>query len=92
MKPIQKDSIWDSVRIEAKIEADKEPLLASFLHATILNHTTLENALGFILASKLASNTLTHTTSTQLGEVPSCKRHATNNRYVTIVPCTANVR
>lgn len=58
MKSIHKDPIWDTVRMEAKIEAEKEPLLASFLHATILNHGTLDNALAFILASKLASDTL----------------------------------
>ena len=52
------DPIWEAIRTETKKEADKEPLLASFLHATILNHTSLENALSFILANKLGSPTL----------------------------------
>ena len=36
-------------------EAASEPVLASFLHATILNHETLESALSFHLAQKLDS-------------------------------------
>ena len=50
--------MWIAIRTETQKAADNEPLLASFLHATILNHTTLENALSFILANKLASSTL----------------------------------
>ncbi len=58
--------IWDSIRSEASIEAEKEPLLASFLHASILNHNTLENALAFLLATKLASPTLQPITMMEL--------------------------
>ena len=52
------DTMWIAIRSETQHSAENEPLLASFLHATILNHTTLENALSFILANKLASSTL----------------------------------
>ncbi len=52
------DSMWNSIHCETRKIAEAEPLLASFLHATILNHSTLENALSFILANKLASSTL----------------------------------
>ncbi len=52
------DTIWQRIRQEAQTDAAQEPLLASSLHATILNHKTLENALCFHLASKLASPTL----------------------------------
>lgn len=51
------DTVWESIRQEVKLEADKEPMLASFLHATILNHDTLEDALSFHLAHKLDSPT-----------------------------------
>lgn len=38
--------------------ADREPVLASFLYATILNHASFEDALSFLLSSKLASATI----------------------------------
>lgn len=49
------DLVWTLLRHEAKIEADREPLLVSFLYSTILNHATLESALAFHLANRLAS-------------------------------------
>lgn len=52
------DPIWQSIREEAGREAEREPILASFLHATILNHESLEDVLSFHLASKLATPTL----------------------------------
>jgi serine O-acetyltransferase len=52
------DPVWQTVRHEAAREAEREPILASFLHATILNHESLEYALSFRLAEKLGSATL----------------------------------
>jgi serine O-acetyltransferase len=52
------DPIWQTVREEAAGEAESEPILASFLHATILNHGSLEDALSFRLAGKLESVSL----------------------------------
>jgi len=52
------DPVWQRIRDEARRDADAEPLLASYLHATILNHQKLESALAFHLANKLASPTL----------------------------------
>ncbi len=51
------DPIWDRIRSEAATHASEEPVLASFLHATILNHARLEMALSFHLASQLDSPT-----------------------------------
>ena len=51
------DPIWEQIRDEASKHARDEPILASFLHATILNHTRLELALSFHLASQLDSPT-----------------------------------
>jgi serine O-acetyltransferase len=51
------DTIWQSIQIETQVAISKEPVLASFLHSTILNHKTLENALSFHLANKLDSPT-----------------------------------
>lgn len=51
------DPLWQTIREETAREASREPILASFLHATILNHDTLEAALSFHLANKLDSAT-----------------------------------
>lgn len=51
------DSIWHTIRSETAEEVKHEPVLASFLHATILNHDSLETALSFHLANKLDSPT-----------------------------------
>ncbi|WP_413664156.1 serine O-acetyltransferase [Microbulbifer sp. EKSA008] len=47
------DLIWEKIRIEVAQQVEREPILASFLHATILNHNSLEAALSFHLANKL---------------------------------------
>ncbi len=52
------DSIWQTIREEISREAAREPILASFLHATILKHNSLEDALSFHLAAKLADASL----------------------------------
>jgi serine O-acetyltransferase len=52
------DPIWQRIREEVAAQADREPILASFLHAVVLNHDRLEDALSFHLATKLASQSL----------------------------------
>ena len=52
------DPMWQRIRTEAAEHASEEPILASFLYATILNHDRLELALGFHLASQLESPTV----------------------------------
>ncbi|XP_008802857.1 probable serine acetyltransferase 2 isoform X2 [Phoenix dactylifera] len=52
------DPIWDSMRDEAKSEAEREPILSSFLYASVLSHDCLERALGFVLANRLQNPTL----------------------------------
>ncbi|KAI4381154.1 hypothetical protein MLD38_007260 [Melastoma candidum] len=52
------DAIWDALRAEAKSEAEKEPILSSFLYAGILSHDNLEQSLGFVLANRLHNATL----------------------------------
>jgi serine O-acetyltransferase len=48
------DAVWDLLRWEAYQEAQREPLLVSFLYSSILNHDSLESSLAFILANKLS--------------------------------------
>ena len=49
------DPMWQRIREEAAKQVSEEPILASFLHATILSHTRLELALSFHLAGQLAT-------------------------------------
>lgn len=48
------DQTWSRMRVEAATAAAQEPVLASFLHATVLNHATFADALSFRLAEKLS--------------------------------------
>lgn len=54
-KDSTKDPVWAEILTQTRREAQTEPVLASFLHTTILNHQTLEAALSFHLANKLDS-------------------------------------
>lgn len=47
------DGFWEQIQSEARYEAEREPILASFLFATVLVHERLEDGLGVILANKL---------------------------------------
>jgi serine O-acetyltransferase len=47
------DPIWSTLREEAEGIVRSEPALASFAHATILNHPRLEDALCYHLATKI---------------------------------------
>ncbi|KAL3909723.1 MAG: hypothetical protein SGILL_007974 [Bacillariaceae sp.] len=48
------DVVWELLTSEAFDEAEREPLLVSFLYSSILNHDSLESSLAFILANKLS--------------------------------------
>ena len=57
MNKASNDALWDRIREETLQHAGDEPMLASFLYATILNHPLLERPLRFHLASQLDSPT-----------------------------------
>jgi serine O-acetyltransferase len=50
------DPIWTALRQQAEQLATREPALASFVHATILNHARLEDALSYHLAKKVGDD------------------------------------
>src|SRR3569623_2321607 len=50
------DPIWSAMRDQARALAQSEPALASFVHATILNHDRLEDALTYRLAKKVGGD------------------------------------
>ena len=45
--------LWAIVCEEALLRSQSEPVLASFYHASVLNHASLEEALACVLATKL---------------------------------------
>jgi serine O-acetyltransferase len=49
------DPVWTTIRREAEAMAEAEPLMASLVHAGILHHSSLERALSYRIAQKLAS-------------------------------------
>lgn len=51
--PAQERTVWEALRADAARAAREEPVLASFLHASVLNHGSLAEALAYNLAQKL---------------------------------------
>jgi serine O-acetyltransferase len=50
------DPIWDQITEEARQAVADEPLIGGFVHACILHHKSIEKALSYRIAAKLASN------------------------------------
>lgn len=48
-------SLWHTILAETEAAARNEPMLASFLHQTVLRHPSIDRVLAFHLSSKLAS-------------------------------------
>ena len=52
------EELWNLIVREAQQEAEQEPILASFLYTTIINHKNIESATSYHLANKLATASL----------------------------------
>ena len=52
------DALWQSIRHEVVERARLEPVLASFFHAAVLSHKSLEDALAYNLAEQLGNSIL----------------------------------
>jgi len=52
------DPVWSALRDQAETLAEREPALASFVHATILKHSRFEDALSYHLAKKIGGEDL----------------------------------
>ncbi|MFD2739867.1 serine O-acetyltransferase [Sulfitobacter aestuarii] len=50
------DPVWDQILREAQQAVEDEPLIGGFVHACILHHKSIEKALSYRIAAKLASN------------------------------------
>jgi len=58
MRIVPDDQIWNRIRSEAAADAAAEPALAGYLNTVILGHAGLEDALSYILSTKLESPVL----------------------------------
>ncbi|MFT5420159.1 MAG: serine O-acetyltransferase [Candidatus Endobugula sp.] len=52
------DPLWRSMRDEALQASEQQPLMASFFHANLLNHTSFAAAISSYLSNHLATDTL----------------------------------
>jgi serine O-acetyltransferase len=50
------DPVWEQIQDESRQAVLDEPLVGGFVHACILHHKSLEKALSYRVAAKLASN------------------------------------
>lgn len=55
------DPVWTRLRQDVFVTAKTEPMLAGYLHDTVLKHGSLEASISYFLAGKLASPYLTTT-------------------------------
>lgn len=51
----QVDPVWSQIRMEGERAVSAEPLLGGLVHASVLHHPSLESALAYRMALKLAS-------------------------------------
>jgi len=54
----EQQQLWKKIREEAWASSANEPILASFFHSTILNHSSFKSALSYQLANRLDSHTM----------------------------------
>ncbi|DBA90771.1 hypothetical protein WJX77_003879 [Trebouxia sp. C0004] len=54
----QDNPVWQAIRKEAAKDAAQEPILSSFLYASVLSHDSFEMALAAILANRLSDPTM----------------------------------
>ena len=46
-------SVWETLKQEADDAIKAEPLLASYIYSCVLNHSSFEASLSFILSNKI---------------------------------------
>lgn len=62
------DPVWSRIRAEGEQVIAAEPLLGGMLHSTVLHHPTLEAALAYRLAQKLASSEMSEQILREIAE------------------------
>lgn len=65
---ITTDSLWHDIRQEILVASAQEPALASYFHAAVLSHDSLESALTYALSSLLGNHVVSALTLHQVFE------------------------
>jgi len=76
--------VWQKLTEEAQLVIQREPLLASYVYACILNHRSLKSALSFLLANKISDKVMPAITVRELFDSafvasPEIITHAAND-------------
>ncbi|MEP1930242.1 MAG: serine O-acetyltransferase, partial [Roseibium sp.] len=56
IKVTELDPVWQRITAEAEEAVREEPLMGGLVHACVLHHKSIERALSYRFAAKLASN------------------------------------
>ncbi|WP_062762948.1 serine O-acetyltransferase [Falsirhodobacter sp. alg1] len=72
------DPVWQRICNEAEQAIRDEPLIGGFVHSSLLHHPTMERALAYRFASKLASNDMGEQILREIAE----EAHATERQIV----------
>ena len=70
------DPVWEQIQDEARQAVLDEPLVGGFVHACILHHKSLEKALSYRVAAKLASNEMSMVVVREIVEEAYAAEHA----------------
>lgn len=62
------DPVWSRIMTEGQEAVEAEPLLGGFLHGSLLHHPTLERALAYRMATKLAAPELSEQIIREIAE------------------------
>ncbi len=68
LKPRSVDPVWTRIQDDARDAVVAEPLIGGMVHATVLHHNSLENALAYRFAFKLASSEMSEQLLRELAE------------------------
>ena len=47
------DPIWDQMKVESRMAADNDPVMATFFYSTVINHKSLEDAVIYRICERL---------------------------------------
>ncbi len=62
------DPTWQQITAEAEEAVREEPLMGGLVHACVLHHKTIERALSYRFAAKLASNEMSMVVLREIGD------------------------
>ncbi len=73
------DPVWQRITTEAEAAVREEPLMGGLVHACVLHHKSIERALSYRFAAKLASNEMSMVVLREIAD----ETFATNPKVIT---------